>query len=247
MMSSIHIHSGLGAACTARGQATKGVTSVTLASSHVRRVLAAAILVLVVAAVTAGAATASSRGNWNLDRINQVASSIAGHPVGVYCEDSNAEWVDVSRAFGGTGDGLMGFTWGPNVTDPFGNVNAIYLNPQSCVAFHIFDGEGWGTNTAAADAGVFWLADAIIALTHESQHQAGVTDEGVAQCNAITALRNGLITSAYGIPTKISQMTIKKNRHGKLVKVRVVVANPVYYRLLSWINVIHSTDAPIYK
>jgi len=212
----------------------------------------AAILAVCGIAIFSATASASTKGNWNLDHANSAASAIAGHSVAVYCEDSWGEWVDVTRAFGyPSGDGLYGFTFQPGITDPFGNFNAIYLNPQSCYALHVFDYNGWGSNRAVTDAGISVLAYAFIALTHEAQHQAGVTDEGQAQCNAITMLTQGnALTSIYGISPRIStwRYVLKHTKHSvRIVKVRQMVTNPIYTEMLSWINGIHSDDPPEYK
>ena len=44
---------------------------------------------------------------------------------------------------------------------------------------------GWGSNAAAMDAGLYWLAGAALTLVHESIHQYGVSDEAVTECTAL--------------------------------------------------------------
>jgi len=197
------------------------------------------VAVAVVASSLALAATASAA-DWQLGQADAVASSVAGHGVSVYCEDSRAEWVDVERAMGLDGDSLGGFTWAPGSPDPFGNVDTVYVQPESCTALHLF-AQGWGTNWAAQDAGLYWLAMAGSVLVHESVHQRGISDEGMAECTAYRLMPTAW-TSQFGIRKTARVKTVVRHR----VRYRTV-ANPVYVRLMQWTKAIHDTLSPAYR
>jgi hypothetical protein len=205
-----------------------------IASRVVRKRLRSAVVLssLVVVGALMMTTTASAA-DWHLAKLDSVASSIAGHPVSVYCDSSQAEWVDVSRATSGAGDGLLGFTYGPNAVDPFGNSNTIYLNPTACTTFQTYAANGWGTTLAARDAGMYWLGGAALTLVHESIHQSGNADEGQTECAAIKQLPTDLST-LFGVPTTITV-------HGSRV------ANPTYNRLLGWANFWHKSTPPQYQ
>jgi hypothetical protein len=194
--------------------------------------IAVATSVIFVAAALAATTTAKAA-DWHLARLDSVATAVAGHPVSVYCGSSEAEWVDVSRAIIDDGDNLLGFTYPTANTDPFGNVNEIYLNPRACTTFQIYFANGWGTTAAARDAGLYWLAGAALTLVHESIHQSGVADEGQTECAAIKLMPKAL-PAFFGVPRTI---TVHHRR----------VVNPTFTRLLAWGKVWHQGTPPEYQ
>jgi hypothetical protein len=198
------------------------------------RKLRLAFLASIILVATAFVGTTSaSASDWHLAKLDSVASSIAGHPVSVLCERSAATWVDVSRYQRGEGDGLYGFTFAPNITDPYGNVNVIYLNPTACETFHVYAANGWGKPGAARDAGLHWLAGAALTLVHESVHQFGYTDEGATECEAMRLMPQAL-PYYFGVPAKIK---VHRRR----------VRNPMFSRLLAWTRYWHNGLAPEYQ
>jgi hypothetical protein len=94
------------------------------------------------------------------DRFSQEASTIAGKPVRVRCDESGQYVGAVQHA-----DGVA--TVGGDLT---------YLTPERCLALYrlAFDGEATGSQTGRA----------LAVLAHEAWHLRGVRNEGVAECYA---------------------------------------------------------------
>jgi hypothetical protein len=202
------------------------------------------IVIVSLAVISAAMAAKANAANWQDSRLDSVASIVAGHSVSVYCEDSRAEWVDIERAMGNSGDDLGGFTWLPGAADPFGNYNTVYIQPESCDALHVF-GYNWGTNGGAMDAGMYWFAQAVAILTHESVHQRGIADEGLTECTSYHLLPQ-VYVNQFNIKRTVSVKTVAKVR-GKFRTVYKRVANPILARLLVWNKAIHNTMPAEYR
>ena len=191
------------------------------------------IVVVALIALALASASAATAADWHLARLDAVASSVAGHSVSVYCEDSRAEWVDIERALGSDGDSIAGFMWGPG-EDPIGNVDTVYIEPSACRALHVYSANGWGTTRGANDAGLLPLGMAGLTLVHEAVHQRGIDDEGQTECTAYQMMPK-LWTSQFGVKPKI--WTWRKM--GKRM-VHRFVANPTYTRLMTWTQADHN-------
>lgn len=167
-------------------------------------------------------------GNVPDPRLDAVAAEIAGHPVNVWCETDSAEWSRmVSAVFGPTVDPIYvrGYTLYSSTT--------VNVAPIVCATLLWEIGGRQGTPPPYLPRGV-----ALLTLVHESVHQRGVTDEGIADCIAIKLLPR-FVGTLYGIPAKVAQRKYvyrwKRVRvKGKLVSrrvrvpIRVVVPNPKY-------------------
>jgi hypothetical protein len=199
------------------------------------------IVVVALIALALAGASAATAADWHLARLDAVASSVAGHPVSVYCEGSRAEWVDVERHMGFDGDSLAGFTFNPGVDDPFGNLNMVYIEPSACEALHVYSAMGWGAIGAANDAGLRPLGTAGLTLVHEAVHQRGVSDEGQTECAAYRMMPT-LWTSQFGVKPKIWTWA----RVGRRM-VHRFVANPTYTRLMAWTKADHNSLPSQYR
>jgi hypothetical protein len=168
-----------------------------------------AALVSVALAVPAAARAA----NWPDARLDQVAASVAGHPVDVWCEDSWADWIHAGDALAEDWTFVGGFT------DP--SVTTVYVSPRQCETLHaLLDGEVVGT---------YYAASALLTLAHESVHQRGVTNEGEAECTALPLLED-IAVNHFGVPRTVSEpyqakvvKTVVRRVNGERVAVRVTI------------------------
>jgi hypothetical protein len=199
------------------------------------------IIVVALVAVALACASAATAADWHSGRLDAVASSVAGHSVSVYCEDSRAEWVDVERAMGLDGDSLAGFTWSPGEADPLGNSNTVYIEPEACEPLHVYAAMGWGTTRAANDAGLFRLASAGLMLVHEAVHQRGIGDEAQTECTAFRLMPK-LWTSQFGVKPYIRAWVKVRKR-----MVHRLVPNPTYMRLMTWTKADHAAQPAAYR
>lgn len=146
-------------------------------------------------------------------RLDAAASSIAGHPVTVWCELDWASWLQMSQ---GQPD-AQGFT---RIGTP-----VVYVDPEVCVELHaLLNGE---------DVGTYFAAEGLLTLAHESVHQRGITSESVADCTALTLVKS-LAVKTFGIAAKVRQTySVRVKRKGRFVRVRKhrLVTNPWLTRL----------------
>lgn len=169
-----------------------------------RIVLAVAVLAL----TFAGTATAS---NWPHAQLDNVATTVAGHPVNVWCESSWADWIHTGDTFGEDWSYLYGFT--------FQSTPVVYVNPAVCGTLHAM--------LAGSDVGTFHASVAILALAHESVHQRGVVNEGDTDCTALP-LVPGLAADFFGVPRTVTRTrivrytrTVVRRLSGRLVRIKV--------------------------
>jgi hypothetical protein len=196
-----------------------------------------AMLVALVALALPSVATAGNSGDSRLDAIS---SAIAGHPVGVYCENDWVEWYNIFRVDQGT----LGFT--------ASTVTTIFLNPRECATLR-----GWLLNGNSEDMGAYWFSLAILVTIHESIHQRlypqNITlarNEAYVECLALKEFRDDA-TRFFGVPVNVPQLSVKpvvkKIKVGKVtrrvttwVPITISIANPYLIRLD---NYAHGWDA----
>lgn len=132
--------------------------------------------------------------NWPDTRLDQAASGIAGHSVNVWCEDTWSAWIHTGDYYNEDWSFLNGFT--------FSVGNTIYVSPRQCETLHAL------LNFGPA-VGNYYAASAILTLAHEARHQAGDTDEGVTDCNALP-LVEPLATTFFKYPkTEVESYTAR--------------------------------------
>jgi hypothetical protein len=153
-----------------------------------RRIL---VIVAAVAAFTALVAPAASAGNWPESRLDAAASSVAGHPVQVWCESSWGDWVHAGDAESVDFAQILGFT-APSTS------TAIFISPSLCETLHALLSFG------PSKVGNYWGSLAVHVLVHESEHQAGHIDEGEADCAAL-AVDDSVAVQYFGYQTSEQQ------------------------------------------
>lgn len=201
---------------------------------------------LIALAVVALAATSVAQaGNWPDKRLDAVATSVAGHPVSVWCESSWSDWIHTGDSIDEDWDPLQGFTYLSTPT--------IYLSPARCFTLHEL--------VAGIDVGSLDASGAILTLAHESVHQRGITDEGVTDCTALPMV-SSLAVDYFGIPASVRQpyvATVSKRvgvRVGghtvtRTLRTHVVryrsVANPYLARLAAGAHAWHKSAPAEYQ
>lgn len=209
--------------------------------SHARNLISVVFAVLALAPV-------ASASDWHDNTLDAAASSIAGHTVPVYCEDSWIEWYNVFRA----DQNVAGFT-NPS-RSPW-----IYVSPSQCSSLHALVNH--------EDVGTFYAATSLLTLAHEAVHQRGgefanCTSansgcEGRTECAAIPLVPT-LVTQFFGIPPTVTEQytvpVIKKRKVGKRViryTTTVVryrsVSNPWLARLATDVQRWHQIKPDVYR
>lgn len=184
--------------------------------------------IIVAAAAFLAFAAPAAAGSWPDARLDQAASSVAGHPVFVYCEDDWVEWYNTFRV----NQNVFGFTY---LSRP-----VVFVNPRECLTLHAL--------VNGADVGTFYASIALLTLVHESVHQRGISDEGITECTALP-LVPGIATAYFGIPQTAPQeytASVVKRVGRRRVTVQVVrtrqVPNPYLDRLAAdtraWHNIL---------
>lgn len=138
--------------------------------------------------------------------------------------------------------GIYGFT--------VQGTSTVYIAPDQCDALHTtLDNQPWGYY----DTGMSYLALALLALIHESEHQAGHWDEAGAECAALP-LVSSMAVKYFGVPatyTVAKAKTVWKKVGKKRVRtqkiVQVEVVNPDVVRIQQWATVWHDTLPPEYR
>jgi hypothetical protein len=175
------------------------------------------------AAVLAGTASASNAPDARLD---QIATTVAGHPVSVWCETSWQDWVDVERQLPDSPD-LYGFT-SPSRS------NVIFVQPTVCETLHVL------LDNSYYDTGDYWTAIALHTLVHESLHQRGISDEGATDCAALSI--DPSVDSAFVSKTYTYTRWVRvRNR---VVKRKITAANPDFTRVIAWQHWFHNNAFP---
>jgi hypothetical protein len=195
-----------------------------------RYVIYAALIGVIVYLAVTGTANAATKTNWADGRLDQIASSIAGHPVNVYCEDDWRVWIYNGEY------GVGGFTSLAGTT--------VWINPDECATLHyLVDGEDVGTLQASV---------AILYLTHESMHQRNRANpalgrnEAYTECLALKEFRS-VAVNLFHVPALVNVQTyrtvtrwITRRIHRKTFRIRVssvvsttvTVPNPYLERLV---------------
>lgn len=197
-----------------------------------KRLLLFAVLATLLAAP---ASAAPAPDNATLDA---AASWVAGHPVTVSCELDWPTFLSEAQAHGLTGVG--GFT-----TYLQDGSTVVYVAPDVCEQLLALD--------ARKDVGTFFAADALLTLAHESVHQRGVADEGVADCTALSLVKDMAIRF-FGIPATTTMSAVKqvwKRLNGRRVHVPTMytrtIANPFVARLQTDAELWHQAKPQPYQ
>jgi hypothetical protein len=128
-------------------------------------------LALACAAALLTAGTASAE-NWKDNRLDTVASQIAGKPLAVHCESSWYEWINAGEEQAEDWSVLAGFTF---ISEP-----VVYISPDLCETLHAL------LELGPRGVGVYHVAAAVQTLVHEAVHQRGVSNEGETDCTALS-------------------------------------------------------------
>lgn len=164
------------------------------------------VLVVILLALVSGTARAQ---NVPDPRLDAAASSIAGHPVTVWCELDWSAWLQMSQ---GQPD-AQGFT---RIGTPI-----VYVDPEVCVELHaLLNGE---------DVGAYFAAEGLLTLAHESVHQRGITSESAADCTALSLVKS-LAVKDLNVPAKVRQTYLRRVRR-RWVRKHRLVTNPWLSRL----------------
>jgi hypothetical protein len=170
-------------------------------------------------AVAVAAVPVASADNWSESKLDTAATTIAGHPTQVWCEDSWSAWIHLGDSVEQNWDGLYGFTF---MDDP-----VVYINPDQCLQLHLL--------LAGGDVGTANASMALLTLAHEASHQAGYADEGDAECHALPLL-DDLAVGYFGVPATASvpytasvkkKVGVRVNGH---TVVRTVTTKTVKYK-----------------
>jgi hypothetical protein len=143
-----------------------------------------ALVLVIAAAVAAIMAPLSAASNWPDNRLDAVATQVAGHPVNVWCESSWSDWIHTGDSADENWDGVRGFT--------FLSAPTIYIAPDACFTLHAM--------LNRENVGSLHAADALLVLAHESVHQRGISDEGMTDCTALPLVPS-LAVNSFGIPS----------------------------------------------
>ena len=172
---------------------------------------------------------AIARGAYQDQRLNAVASSVAGHPVIVSCATSVHEWATFEDQAGYTFE-TDGFTFIGRTP------SVVFLAPRVCDTLEA-DLDGGPTLV-----GPYWLGLAIKVILHEATHQTGLADEGATDCKALALVKQYAVSS-FRVPATVVQTSYKRvNRiiggHAVYVRVTKTVPNPmlaaIYASALRW-------------
>lgn len=196
---------------------------------------------LVLAAAAALAITAGA-GAQNIPHptLDAIASSVAGKPLSVWCENNDADWDHrIAAAYGQPGYTVLGFTR-PGV-EP-----VAYLAPQICTSLQIALRDG------PHAAGLAPLALALLTLLHESVHQRGILDESVTDCTALALVGTYAISVRVFPTVPMLQQGFRWQRiRGKRVRVPTVelvdAPNPDVGLFVAWAAFWHSLKPSNYQ
>jgi hypothetical protein len=134
------------------------------------RASAAAVLAALCACTTAAAADAPA-GFAESPGLEQVASWVAGKPVTILCSKDAGTWAEYVEGLGL----LPAGEYADGLARP--DLATLYLPASTCMFLtDRLAGYPWPEQT---------IATALLALLHESEHLAGVSDESAADCNAL--------------------------------------------------------------
>jgi len=176
------------------------------------------LICITISAALALAGTASA-GDWPNSHFDTAAAAISGHPTHVWCESSWSDWVHVGDEIGDDWGNVFGVT-APDTT-------SVFVNPDVCFSLHLL--------LAGADVGTVRAAQALLTLAHESEHQAGLWDEGQAECAALPKVED-LAVGYFGIQAMVMRpytAIAKKKvgvRVGKHTVIRSVTMKVIKYR-----------------
>lgn len=191
--------------------------------------------VLLTAIVVALVMCVSAYGDTNTT-LNNIASHLSGHSVTVQGYLDDRQWVALLDSKGDTAGDVTAFT--------VPGTPVIYLGPRVYAeVIGLADGENMGA---------FLSSEGILTLAHEAAHQAGITDEGAADCKALSEIKQTAIQ--FGIPAKIRHTYIghKRIRIGrKHIRIPVLkhktVLNPFLSKLQKDAMRWHVSRGPTYQ
>lgn len=197
---------------------------------------------LLMALVAMSSAAGALAGNAQDSRIDAIASSIAGHPVNVWCETDDVQWVGIESQFP-PGFEADGFT--------FIDTPTVYLAPRICLNLHLMLDNGY------AAAGPAWGALAIKVLIHEDVHQRGISDEAVTDCTALSEFQADAV-KFFGVPATVSQtyavgryVLVKVGPKTRRVRTKALVTqqvpNPALAELYAWAVAWHKAMPAAYQ
>lgn len=129
--------------------------------------------VLLVAVALLVFAADARAANWPDPALDAAATKVAGHPVQVWCEASEGDWIHNGDSIGVDFGTVQGFTLPSQST-------VIYVTPQICRTLHAL------LRVGPNEVGNYWGSIAVHVLVHEAEHQAGHVDEGETDCAALT-------------------------------------------------------------
>lgn len=175
-------------------------------------------IVLMVWLVAAAIVVTAAHGAYQDQRLNAIASAVAGHPVIVSCASGAHEWSRFEDTAGLAFE-TDGFTF-------VGRDNVVYLAPRICDT--LMADLTVGTNYV----GDYWNGLAIRAILHESVHQRGITDEGITECTAMQLVKQ--YATSFGYAAKVTQVSYVRVRDGHFRRVSKFVANPAIARMYAW-------------
>lgn len=177
--------------------------------------------VLIVLSVAAHATAASPQ-----ERLDAIASSVAGKPASVVCTINAEEWdARVQEVSKGTrrGTSAGGFA--------YAGTSTLFLGPHACITLkQVFEG-------GVVYAGLNPTAFALLTLLHEAVHLRGVVDEGETECIALRAFQSYL--DDIGVPATVRKAVNVKGRYTLRS-----VSNP-HIRLLSTYAQRHHDQRPL--
>lgn len=177
--------------------------------------LVSAILWVALGVLMASAA----RGAYQDQRLNAVATAVAGHPVVVSCATGVHEWAKFEDTAKYTFE-TDGFTY-------IGGASVIYLAPRICDTLEA------DLHAGPESAGAYWNGLAIKVLLHEASHQAGLVDESDAECNALKLVKKYAVET-FGYKASVTRVTYVKVRDGHYKRVVKMVPNPALAQVQSW-------------
>jgi hypothetical protein len=163
------------------------------------------------------------------EKINAIASKMAGKTVSIHCEINSETWHQmVQDTSGGTRNGtdIDGYAF-PNGTRAF-------VSPRVCEALWIDIQEGYLV------AGLYPLTNALFAVLHEAVHLTGVMDENITDCTALKAFKSFL--PMVGVPLTVTKVVID---HGTYRYKKV--PNPHAQKMVSLAQRIHDTRPAEYS
>lgn len=159
------------------------------------------------------------------ERINAIATKVAGKPVSVVCSFDAEAWDEKVRQVS------LGQRRGTSVDGyAYAGTTQAHLGPQACIP--LYNVLTYGISYAGVGPSAFGL----LTLLHEAMHLRGLRDEAATDCAALGVFKS--YVGALGVSATVSKPT---NVKGRYVLKRVV--NPII-RALQQAAVRHHNNRP---